>query len=140
MTTQKTPTYTQVRNQYESLRKVTRDMAQEQSGLGRVAWNWDEVLKKYRTHPKRFELSIWYRDLTLCGATIGRPTWSGGKLRIDFIEAAPMESPFSGLIVDIMIAAGANYAKAIGATQLRIMGPVNEDVKNREPPRGNTRI
>ena len=101
----------------------------ESSGLRRVAWNWDHVLKKYKPHPKRFELSIWHNQLFLCGATIGKPTYSGGKLRLDFIEASPIKSPLSGLIIDIILIAGTAYAKAIGATQLRIMHPVNESVK-----------
>jgi len=102
----------------------------EKKGSRRVAWDWSAVQKKYRTHPKRFELSIWYRSWHLCGASIGIPTSSGGKLRLDFIEANPISSPLSGLIVDIVIAAGIAYAKAIGASQLRIMEPVNDDVKN----------
>lgn len=101
----------------------------EETGLRQVSWDWDKVIKKYRTHPKRFELSIWYRKQVLCGATIGAPTWSEGKLRLDFIEANPISSPLNGLIVDIVIATGVVYADAIGATQLRIMKPVNDDVK-----------
>lgn len=102
----------------------------EQTGSRRVAWDWDKVLKSYRAHPKRFELSIWHKDLFLCGATIGKPTWNGGKLRLDFIEASPIRSPLSGLIIDLIIIAGAAYAEIIGATQLRIMHPINENVKN----------
>ncbi len=102
----------------------------EKTGLRRVAWDWDEILKKYRTHPKRFELSVWHRDMYLCGASIGRPTWSGGKLRLDYLESAPQGTSLDGLITDITIAASVAYAKTIGAVQLRIMNPVNEDVKN----------
>ncbi|WP_339065788.1 hypothetical protein [Teredinibacter turnerae] len=102
----------------------------ENSGLRRVAWNWDAVQKKYRTHPKRFELTVWYRGQTLCGASIGRPTWSGGKLRLDYIEASPMGTPLDGLVTDIAIAASNIYADSIGATQIRIMNPVNTDVRN----------
>lgn len=102
----------------------------ENSGLRRVAWDWDAVQKKYRTHPKRFELTVWYQGRTLCGASIGRPTWSGGKLRLDYIEASPMGTPLDGLVTDIAIAAGILYARSIGAAQIRIMNPVNHDVKN----------
>ena len=101
----------------------------EKSGTRRVAWNWDHVIKKYKSHPKRFELSIWHKELFLCGATIGKPTCSGGKLRLDFIEASPIISPLSGLVVDIILTAGTAYARAIGATELRIMHPVNEAVR-----------
>lgn len=102
----------------------------EKSGTRRVAWDWDTVTRKYKSHPKRFELSIWHKELFLCGATIGKPTSSGGKLRIDFIEASPISSPLSGLIVDIILVSGTAYARAIGAEQIRIMHPVNESVKN----------
>lgn len=102
----------------------------EKSGLRRVAWNWDEVRKKYRAHPNRFELSIWYGNLTLAGATIGKPTRGGGKLRLDYIEAAPMGTPLDGLVTDMAIEVSQIYADSIGATQIRIMNPVNEGVRN----------
>ena len=102
----------------------------ENSDFRRVAWNWEAVQKKYRTHPKRFELTVWYRGLTLAGASIGRPTWGGGKLRLDYIEASPMGTPLDGLVTDIAITAGVLYARSIGAAQIRIMSPVNKDVRN----------
>ncbi len=85
--------------------------------------------KKYRTHPKRFELAIWHRKLFLAGAAIGRPTWGNGKLRLDFIESSPMGTPIDGLITEISIATSEVYADVIGATQIRIMNPINETVK-----------
>ncbi|WP_308365444.1 MULTISPECIES: hypothetical protein [unclassified Microbulbifer] len=102
----------------------------ETAGLRRVAWDWEEVTKKYRAHPKRFELSIWFRELNLSGASIGRPTWSGDKLRLDYIESHPLGTPLDGLITDICINAGINYAQSIGAAQIRIVNPVNEAVRN----------
>lgn len=166
MIAQQKPSYTQVKNHYDTLRETARGIAYEQlpstllnkqgalilkntitldgltfncqkelrkwekTSLRRVTWDWSMVLKKYCSHPKRFELSIWHKNLFLCGATIGKPTWSGSKLRLDFIEASPIRSPLSGLIVDLTIIAGAAYAETIGATQLRIMHPVNDNVKN----------
>ena len=102
----------------------------KQSGKRIANWDWEAVRKKYRTHPKRFEVAIWYRNNFLSGASIGRPTRNGSKLRLDFIEATPLHSPLSGLITDIVISSASRYANAIGATQLRIMQPVNERVKN----------
>lgn len=96
----------------------------------RVAdWDWKKVRKRYRTHPKRFELAIWHRVNFLAGASIGRPTWSGNKLRLDFIEANPTRSPLTGLITDMTILCAEVYARAIGADQIRIMHPVNDAVK-----------
>lgn len=101
----------------------------EKMSARRVTWDWDKVLKSYRAHPKRFELSIWHKELFLCSASIGKPTCSGGKLRLDYLESTPMGTPLDGLITDITIAAGVVYARAIGAIQLRIMNPVNDKVK-----------
>ncbi|MCW8875492.1 MAG: hypothetical protein OQK04_01065 [Kangiellaceae bacterium] len=99
------------------------------SGSRRVVWDWKDVIQTYRPKPKRFELSIWHRDINLGDAAIGKPTCSGGKLRLDFIESSPLGTNLDGLIADIVIRAGITYAEAIGATQLRIMNPVNEQVK-----------
>ena len=102
----------------------------EKNGLRRVTWDWDTVQKKYRAHPKRFELSIWHKELFLCSASIGKPTWSGSMLRLDFIEANPNGSPLTALITDINLLCYRVYAKTIGANQLRIMHPVNEKVRD----------
>jgi len=101
----------------------------EMSGLRRVAWDWDKVLKIYRPKPKRFELSIWHGKHWLCSASIGKPTAKGGKLRLDLIESNPSGSPIDGLVADINIKLYKLYANAIGATELRIMNPVNEIVR-----------
>ena len=66
------------------------------SPLRKVDWDWHGGVAEYSwRHPKRFELAIWYRDLFLCGAALGRPTWHGGKLRLDFIEASPKTTPLT---------------------------------------------
>jgi len=99
------------------------------SGLRRVAWDWDKVLKIYRPKPKRFELSIWHGKHWLCSASIGKPTAKGGKLRLDLIESNPNDSPLVGLVTDINILCYKAYAKMIGATELRIINPINEIVR-----------
>lgn len=102
----------------------------EDQGSRVADWDWRKVRKHYRTHPKRFELAILHNKLFLAGASIGRLTWSGNKLRLDFIEANPTGSPLTGLITDIVILSAEVYAQAIGAHQIRIMHPVNDAVKN----------
>jgi hypothetical protein len=95
-----------------------------------VTLSWPGIAAKYaRTAPKRFELAVWFRDSLLCGLSLGQPTWSGQKLRLDLIEASPDKTPLSGVVADITIIAAKVYADLIGATQLRIMHPVNEKVK-----------
>lgn len=102
----------------------------EHQGSRVAKWDWLDVRKSYKNHPKRFEIAIWHRANFLAGASIGRPTWSSNKLRLDFIEANPTRSPLTGLITDIVILSAEVYARAIGATQIRIMHPVNDAVKN----------
>lgn len=166
MTAQLKPSYKEVKEKFEKVREISREVTYEQlapvlknrvgqailrgnigldgftfeaqrklkswerHGLRRVAWDWEAATKSYRTHPKRFELSIWFKDLELSGASIGRPTWSGGKLRLDYIESHPLGTPLDGLVTDISVAAGVVYANAIGASQLRIMNPVNTAVRD----------
>lgn len=111
----------------------------EKSSSRKVDWNWRDGANAYAwRNPKRFEIAIWYQDAFLCGLSIGRPTWSGNKLRLDFIEASPKATPLSGLITDITIAAAEAYADVIGAVQIRIMHPINEKVRDHylSPERG----
>ncbi len=101
------------------------------SAFRRVDWPWMQSVGSYAwANPKRFELAIWHRELFLCGLALGRPTWSGNRLRLDFIEAAPQKTALSGLVLDITVIAAEAYADAIGASQLRIMNPINEKVRN----------
>lgn len=101
------------------------------SPFRRVDWPWMKSVGNYAwLNPKRFELAIWYKGHFLSGLALGRPTWSGSKLRLDFIEASPEKNALTGLVTDITIIAAETYADAIGATQLRIMNPINERVRN----------
>ncbi len=102
----------------------------EMSGLRRVAWDWDKMLKIYRPEPKRFEIAIWHNKHWLCSASIGKTTSQGGKLRLDLIESNPNRTILAGLVVDINITLYEAYARAIGATELRIISPVNDAVKD----------
>jgi len=102
----------------------------EMSGSRRVAWDWDKMLKTYRPEPKRFEIAIWHNEHWLCSASIGKLTSQGGKLRLDLIESNPNGTILVGLVIDINIKSYEVYARAIGATELRIMNPVNDAVKD----------
>lgn len=102
----------------------------EQSGKRIAEWDWNLVRDAYRSNPKRFEVAIWHKQHFLCGASVGKPTNSKKKLMLDFIEANPSGSPFSGLITDIVILCGQIYGKAIGASELRIMSPISDGVRD----------
>lgn len=41
-----------------------------------------------------------------------------------------MGTPLDGLVTDLAIAVSRIYADSIGAAQIRIMNPVNKDVRN----------
>lgn len=94
-----------------------------------ASWSWRKGFGSYaKQHPKRFELAIWFAKAQLCGLSLGKPTYSGSRLRLDFIEGAPGNHPLKGRVVEVTIAAAEAYADSIGAEQLRIMRPVNVDV------------
>lgn len=93
----------------------------------RVNWDWmgSYSTLKYR-YPKRFEVAVWYKG-KLNGLSLGRPTYNGGSLRLDFIEASPVDREIA--VFDIIVVAMRIYADMLGARELRIMHPINEQVK-----------
>ncbi|MFC3150847.1 hypothetical protein ACFOEK_07395 [Litoribrevibacter euphylliae] len=92
-------------------------------------WSWENGFRSYAyRHPKRFELAIWYAKAELCGLSIGKPTYSGAKLRLDVIEGAPWNHPLKRKVVELSVAAAEVYGDSIGAEQIRIMRPVNNQV------------
>jgi len=93
-----------------------------------VNWDWLNGYGdfKYR-YPKRFELALWLKN-SLASLTLGRPTYQGTGLRLDFIEGNPDNREVK--VFPITMAAMATYAEALGATQLRVMNPINDDVKH----------
>lgn len=94
-----------------------------------ATWSWADGFRRYAyRHPKRFELAIWYRNAMLCGLSVGKPTYTGGALRLDVIEGSPERHPLKGEIVGLSVVAARNYALLIGASQVRIMRPVNAAV------------
>jgi hypothetical protein len=94
----------------------------------RVHWDWYEGYSDFRfRHPKRFELAIWQRGV-LISLTLGRPTYNGTALRLDFIEANP-DNLAEVRVFPIALFAMLGYAEALGATEIRVMNPVNDAVK-----------
>lgn len=95
----------------------------------KVEWNWRKIYTEYSfRHPKRFEIAIWHSSL-LCGLSIGKPTWAGEKLCLELIEASPEKTPLGGTIFSLTVQSAEAYALAIGATQVRIMNPINVYVR-----------
>ncbi len=93
-----------------------------------VDWNWVEGYSSFRfRHPKRFELALWHKN-KLVSLSLGRPTYAGTSLRLDVIEGSPEEREIK--VFPAVIAAMAVYASALGASEIRVMNPLNDAVKN----------
>lgn len=93
-------------------------------------WDW----RKERSHfasryPKRFEVALWQSN-KLIGVSLGRPTCNATGLRLDIIEGSPSDLGDRPPVTIEVLLAYEVYAKMIGASHIRIMKPVNEDVKN----------
>ncbi len=101
----------------------------ELSKRRRVDWEWVDGYSAFRyRHPKRFEMALW-NGLTLISLSLGRPTYNGTKLRLDFIEGNP-DKPKSIKVFEYTFLAMAGYAQALGADELRVMNPINAAVKH----------
>ena len=98
------------------------------SSRRKVDWEWGDGYSafKYR-YPKRFEMALWHNN-TLVSLSLGRPTYHGTKLRLDFIEGNP-DKPNGVKVFEPTFLAMIGYAQALGASELRIMNPINGDVR-----------
>jgi len=104
--------------------------AWKQSTKRRVDWDWLEGHSVYRhRYPKRFEIALWLSN-QLIGLSMGKPTYGGSGLRLDLVEAAPTDIVDRPGIFEMVILAYGVYARLINAKQIRIMHPINEQVKN----------
>lgn len=92
-----------------------------------VDWEWFNSYYpfKYR-HPKRFELALWHKG-NLASLSLGRPTYNATGMRLDFIEGNPNYREIK--VFPIVMASLTTYAEALGANELRVMNPINDDVK-----------
>lgn len=93
-----------------------------------VDWSWSSGYQHYSfSRPKRFELAIWY-DNKLCSLSLGRPSFHGTRLRLEFIESHPSDNPLKGRIAPIVISTAEVYAQIIGADELRIIDPIDKNL------------
>lgn len=92
-----------------------------------VDWNWLRGYPSFQfKHPKRFELALWHRG-KLVSLSLGRPTSKCAGLRRDFIEASP--PPREVKVVPIVLITMTAYAEALGADEIRLVEPINDEVK-----------
>jgi len=91
-------------------------------------WDWIEGYNIFRfRYPKRFEMALWETN-NLIGLSMGRPTYQGTALRLDVVEASPLDLGERLSIFDSVLVAYGIYARLINAKQIRIMHPVNKTV------------
>jgi len=93
-----------------------------------VDWDWIEGYSAFKfRHPKRFELAVWEKN-QLGSLSLGRPTYNGTAIRLDFIEASPVRESDVKLFPVTLLAMTA-YADLLGASELRVMHPINATVR-----------
>ena len=92
-------------------------------------WDWVKNYQTYRVrYPKRFEVALW-EDSKLAALSLGRPTYAGTGLRLDIVEAMPRDLGERSSVFDKIILAYEVYARMLNANHIRIMNPVNDQVK-----------
>ena len=72
-------------------------------------------------------MALWHDEM-LVSLSLGRPTYNGSRLRLDFIEGNP-DKPKDIKVFEPTVLAMVAYAQVLGATELRVMHPINQDVK-----------
>lgn len=90
-------------------------------------WDWQGEFTTWKLrYPKRFEAATW-KSGKLIGFSLGKPTFRGTGLRLDFIEKSPnCDEP----LLDITYIALLAYSGLIGADHIKIMYPVNKVVRD----------
>lgn len=91
-----------------------------------VEWDWNFGVRSYRKkYPNRLELAIWYNN-SICGLSLGRPSYNGTRVRLDFIERVPgINNPLKGRVTPIAVTVYEVYARLIDAAQVRIISPAD---------------
>lgn len=108
---------------------LTASRLWSRSTTRRVDWDWFEGYSSFKfRHPKRFEMAIWSKN-KLVSLSLGRPTYSGSAMRLDFVESMPFDLGDRPKTFRVVTASLQVYAEMLGAREIRIMSPINEAVK-----------
>lgn len=91
----------------------------------KVNWDWTFASRYCMRHPKAFDLSV-LNGNTLLSLTLGRPTYKGTSMRMDFIEGVPKNTIYTGELFSVSLLAYQTYGRLIGAEFIRIIEPMNE--------------
>ncbi|WP_299580985.1 hypothetical protein [uncultured Microbulbifer sp.] len=93
----------------------------------KVDWDWPSSWVSWKLKfPKRFESATWAGN-RLVGFAMGRPTYHATGLRLDYIEKSPGAGEAH---LDLTYLALYAYATLLGATHVKIMHPINGDVRD----------
>ncbi len=96
----------------------------------KVDFNWENDHRIFmKRYPKRFELAVWYQN-KLESLALGRPSYNGSRVRLELIERVAVNSMLKGKAFAITELALIAYANLLGADEVRIMQPINENVRN----------
>lgn len=96
-----------------------------QTSQGAAEFDWQLSPSYCNRYPKAFDLAVWYSK-ALCSFSLGRPTFNGTEMRLDFVEKFTKEVLFAGEMFGVSLLAYEAYGKLIGANKLRIMDPQNK--------------
>lgn len=99
---------------------------------GRNNWSWESAYRLYRRKSgfKRFDLSV-KSGANVTGLSYGEPSQAKTKLKIDIVEATPFKKHKQNTqIFDVISTAAQFYAVLLGADEVRIMNPLNDDLVN----------
>lgn len=95
-------------------------------------WDWEQIVEKRNADPKQFQLAIWNQragqpcsSKDLHALAIGRTSSTGYAVRIEYIEAYPVEgNPFRGSVFSITEMALTFYGFLINAACMKIINPL----------------
>jgi hypothetical protein len=98
------------------------------TGVGH--WDWERLVRRFRRDPASFTLAVWHGGL-LCGLAAGhaserRASGDRAYVSINLVQSVPRRAhPLKRRIVLIAAEAVGEYGKAIGASSVRVVDPLD---------------
>jgi hypothetical protein len=126
-------THQDAERRYSDLRRVALDAAQAGAPKGlrydTVTPSALSAAKQWMSASQRQVDWDWRDPVGLAALSMGRPTYQGSHLRLDFLEARPKELGAREPILADVLVAYSIYARMLSADEIRIMHPINERVR-----------
>lgn len=98
----------------------------------RSMWRWVDAYSHYNDKKrfKRYDIAI-KTGANLIGLAYGMPSQTKTKLKVNILDGTPYEAHKKDARIFELISASAQiYADLLGADEVRIMRPANQDVAN----------